>query len=115
MKKVALSVIVVAFAIPSAALASSVIGTTPSTVKPGHLERLHGSVVCHNGDQVDLFSHAFKGSPHNFGGVPAVYTTVHNDHYSVVIRIYKNVKKGTYSISGRCGGGLFGSGTLKVS
>ncbi len=115
MKKALLAVFLAALVTAPVALASSMIGTTPSTVRPGHLERLHGSLACHNGDQVDLLSHAFKGSPHNFGSTPEVITKVENDHYSVVIRIYKNVKAGTYTITGRCGGGNFGSGRLKVS
>jgi hypothetical protein len=115
MKRSFAVVAVLALAMPSAALAFGVIHATPSSVKPGHQVRLHGSVKCHNGDQVTLFSRAFKGSHHNFGGVPAVITTVHSDKYSVTFRIHKNVKKRTYQISGRCGGGLFGSGTLKVT
>jgi hypothetical protein len=115
MKRLLALTAVLTLAVPSVALAFGVIHATPSSVKPGHKVRLHGSVSCHNGDQVTLFSRAFKGSHQNFAGVPAVITTVHSDKYSVTFRIHKNVKKRTYHISGRCGGGLFGSGTLKVT
>jgi hypothetical protein len=114
MKRLVVIAAVLALAMPSVAAAFGVIHATPASVKPGQKVRLHGSVKCHSGDQVTLFSRAFKGSHHDFGGVPAVLTTVHHDRYSVSFRIHKNVSKRTYHISGRCGGGLFGSGTLKV-
>lgn len=118
MKRLIAIAAVMAMGAPAAAAGSPLIRliyATPSSVKPGQKVRLHGAVACHNGDQVTLFSHAFKGSSQNFAGVPAVLTTVHAGRYSVTFRIHSGVGKRTYRISGRCGGGLFGTGSLKVT
>lgn len=116
MKRLVVLVAVLALAAPSVAAAFSVIHASPGSVKRGHRVRLHGSTGgCPAGDQVTLYSRAFKGSGKEWAGLPAVLTTVRPDgSYSVRFRIRKHVKKRKYTIHGRCGGGLFGSGTLKV-
>jgi hypothetical protein len=90
---------------------------SPSTVKRGKTVRVYGSVAggCGKGGQATLFSGAFKGAKNNWAGVPAVYAKVGKDSkFSVKVKISKKVKPGKYSVGGRCGGGNFGSATLKV-
>jgi hypothetical protein len=38
-----------------------------------------------------------------------------NGKFSVKVTLSSNVKPGKYSVGGRCGGGNFGSTTLKVT
>jgi hypothetical protein len=117
------SLLVAAALLPSpapAALAATThrLHVSPVTVKPGHSVGLHGSVGtgCPRGDQVTLTSAAFKGATaQQFAGVPAVFTTVGaRGRFSVVVTIGKRLGKGRYTVSGRCGGGLFGSARLRV-
>jgi hypothetical protein len=65
---------------------------------------------------VTLISRAFKGATRSrFAGVPAVLTRVGKfGLYAVSVRISSAAGKGTFTISGRCGGGNFGSVSLKV-
>jgi hypothetical protein len=91
---------------------------TPGTIKAGHRVRLHGSVShgCQTPGQVTIYSRAFKGAVrHSFAGIPALFTRA-NKHgsFSATVRIRKTIKPGKYHIGGRCGGGNFGSTTLKV-
>lgn len=91
---------------------------SPSTVKAGRTVALTGSVGngCRTPGQVTLYSSAFKGATaHRFAGVPAVYAQA-NKHgaFSTNVTIKRTVKRGSYRIGGRCGGGNFGSATLKV-
>jgi hypothetical protein len=94
------------------------LNVTPGTVKAGHKVRLHGSVGpgCKKPGQVTLYSRAFKGAvKHRFAGVPAVFTRA-NKHgsFSTNLTIKRKTKPGKYHVGGRCGGGNFGSATLKV-
>jgi hypothetical protein len=92
---------------------------SPSKVKPGKTVTLHGTVGhgCHRPGQVTIYSRAFKGATrHRFAGVPAVYT-VANKHgtFSTKVTIKRSTSAGRYHVGGRCGGGNFGSATVKVT
>ncbi len=91
---------------------------TPSTVKAGKTVTLAGSVGkgCRTPGQVTLYSSAFKGATaHRFAGVPAVYAKANKrGAFSTNVAIKRTIKRGSYRIGGRCGGGNFGSATLKV-
>jgi hypothetical protein len=116
-------VVVFAIAAPAALAASHFIKVSPSTVKRGHKVTVSGAVgggcaVGKKGDDATVYSKAFKGSTKDdFAGVPAVNAPLSKKGtFSFKITINaKKVKKGTYSIGGRCGGGNFGSATLKVT
>jgi hypothetical protein len=104
-----------AFACPAIASGPS-IAATPNPVHRGHLVRVHGRVPgCPRGDQVTLISRAFSRR-HEFAGVPAVFARVGVHHaYSLQTRIPARRTPGSYSVSGRCGGGNLGvSVTLHV-
>ena len=120
MKKLIASLVVLALAAPAAvAAASHFVTVSPGTVKQGKTVRVHGVVNgCAKSDKVILISKAFKGSTtKEFAGLPALYVSQNAHHdFSVTVTIDKaKVKKGTYTIGGRCGGGNFGGTTLKVS
>lgn len=91
---------------------------TPSTVKAGKTVKLAGSVGngCRTPGQVTLYSSAFKGATtHRFAGVPAVYAKANKrGAFSTQVTIKRTIKRGSYRIGGRCGGGSFGSATLRV-
>jgi hypothetical protein len=92
---------------------------SPSTVPAGKATVLHGSVGhgCKTPGQVTIYSRAFKGATsHNFAGVPAVYTRASKKGtFSTTVTIKKSIKSGSYHVGGRCGGGNFGTATLKVT
>jgi hypothetical protein len=115
---------IVAFAMlaPAAMASAHFLHVSPHAVTRGNRVTVSGSVgngceTGHAGDVATIFSRAFKGSTsQNFAGVPAVFASLRkHDTFSFKIRIRKSIKKGTYNIGGRCGGGNFGSVTLKVS
>jgi hypothetical protein len=115
---------VLAFALlaPVALASAHFLKVSPGTVKRGNRVTVSGSVgngcqTGHKGDVATIFSRAFKGSTsQNFAGVPAVVASVRKgDRFSFKIRIRKAIKKGRYHVGGRCGGGNFGSATLKVT
>jgi hypothetical protein len=88
----------------------------PSTVHSGHTVRVFGSAgLCLAGDRVTLLSRAF-GNAHSFAGVPAVYATVNSKgNYSTTAKIPASKAAGSYTVTGRCGGGTLGvSATLHV-
>ncbi|HEY7934611.1 MAG TPA: hypothetical protein VID48_12385 [Solirubrobacteraceae bacterium] len=81
--------------------------------------RLTGSVGlesgrprCPIGDRVDLLSHAFAAQHKrslDFAGVPTVLAAVRgNGSFAATGRIAANAHAGTYTITGRCGGGNLG-------
>jgi len=120
MKKLLAVLAVLAFAAPAAVAATKAsVKVSPATVKAGKTVRVYGSVGtgCAKGDAVTLYSKAFKGSKHEFAGIPAVFAKQDKHHnFSIHVAIEKTVKKGSYTIGGRCGGGNLGSAaTLKVS
>jgi hypothetical protein len=115
---------VLAFALlaPFALADAHFLRVSPGTVKRGNRVTVSGSVgngcqTGHKGDVATIFSRAFKGSANqNFAGVPAVFASVRQgEKFSFMIRIRTAIKKGSYHVGGRCGGGNFGSATLKVS
>jgi hypothetical protein len=88
----------------------------PSTVHAGNHVRVFGYAGgCPTGDQVTLISRAFPHT-HDFAGLPAVFARVQpGDRYSVLVRIPRGRRPGSYTITARCGGGNFGiSRTLRV-
>jgi hypothetical protein len=112
-------VIAVAALLAHTALASShFIRVAPASVARGQVVRVYGSVGhgCAGRDQVTLFSHAFKGATtHEFAGLPAIYANQDGSHrFSIHVRIRHVVRRGSYSVGGRCGGGNFGHATLTV-
>ena len=114
--------LVVATAVPALALAAVAWGNvsikvSPSSVKAGHAVKVSGSVGtgCGKSDRVTLLSKAFA-STHEFAGVPAIYATPgKGGAFSTTTTIAKARKAGSYTITGRCGGGNLGVvATLKV-
>ncbi len=95
------------------------LGVSPSTVKAGQTVTLRGSVAggCHTPGMVTIYSRAFQGATaHRFAGVPAVSAQANaKGRFSARITLAKKLKSGSYRISGRCGGGNFGSTALKVT
>ena len=91
---------------------------SPSSVTAGDSVTVAGSAApgCSNGAQVTLLSRAFAGQG-EFAGVPAVTATVDaNSNFSRRVVISSSVSPGTYSITGRCGGGNLGvQATLTVT
>ncbi|HEY4897362.1 MAG TPA: hypothetical protein VII01_14900 [Solirubrobacteraceae bacterium] len=104
--------------VPSAVAATSHIHVAPEKVKAGKSVAIYGSVGsgCHQGSQVTLISKAFKGATRSrFAGVPAVLTKVGKfGLYAVSVRVSSAAGKGSFTVTGRCGGGNFGSAPLKV-
>lgn len=122
MKKVVAAVVGLAVFAPSALAASHFLKVSPSKVNPGKTVTISGSVgsgcqTGHHGDAATIYSGAFKGATkHSFAGVPSVSASLaHGSSFSVKLALSKSLKTGTYSVAGRCGGGKFGSATLKVA
>ena len=118
MKRLIAAAAMLAVSSPVALAATASIKTTPTTVKAGNAVTVSGSVAggCSAGSQVTIYSKAFKGATtKDFAGVPAVFTKAgKGGKFSIKVTIKKTVKKGTYSVGGRCGGGNFGSSMLTV-
>jgi hypothetical protein len=97
---------------------SHFVKVTPSTVKAGKSTTVSGAVGkgCKKPARVTIYSPAFKGATkHHFAGLPAIVTTTNKKgRFSTKLRIRKSVKPGRYHVGGRCGGGNFGSTTLRV-
>ena len=91
---------------------------SPKTVARGHVVTVSGSVGtgCKTPGEATVYSRAFAhATKGDFAGVPAIYPhTNKNGHFSTTLRISRRVKRGKYHVGGRCGGGNFGSATLKV-
>jgi len=123
-KKLIAAIVALAVFAPAALAASHSLKVTPSSAAGGKTVTVSGSVgngcqTGHKGDAATIFSHAFKGATKtNFAGVPSVSASLANStngSFSIKVKLAKNVKAGKYSVSGRCGGGNFGSTTLKVT
>jgi hypothetical protein len=88
-------------------------------VRAGHATAVSGAVGngCKKPGQVTIYSRAFKGATrHEFAGVPAIFTTTNRKgKFSKRVTIKKTIKPGRYHVGGRCGGGNFGSATLRVT
>jgi hypothetical protein len=100
--------------------APATLQVSPSSVTAGDTVVVSGSVGpapegsdCASG--VTLLSRAFVHT-HDFADVPAVFAAVRPDGtFTVTTRIPRSKAAGTYTISGRCGGGNLGvSATLVV-
>lgn len=124
MKKLIAALVALAVFAPAALAATHSLKVTPSSVAVGKTVTVSGSVgngcqIGHKGDAATIFSKAFKGATKtNFAGVPSVSASLVNSKngaFSVKVKLSKNVKAGKYSVGGRCGGGNFGSATLKVT
>ncbi len=91
----------------------SFVKVSPSSVKAGSVTKIYGTTGgCR---AVTLYSRAFKGAHHSFAGLPAIYVkAARGGKFSVRVRIAHSVRSGRYGVGGRCGGGHFGSATLKV-
>jgi len=125
MKKLIVAVVGMAALAPGAFAASShFLKVSPAKVAQGKTVTVSGSVdhgcgIGHKGDVATIFSKAFKGATkQNFAGVPAVSASLANSKdgtFSLKVRLASNVKPGKYSVGGRCGGGNFGSTTVKIT
>lgn len=124
MKKLIAALVGLAAFAPGALAASShFLKVSPSKVAAGKMVTVTGSVgsgcqTGHTGDTATIISKAFKGATKsNFAGVPSVSASLAKSatgNFSVKVRLSKKLKTGKYSVSGRCGGGNFGSTTLQV-
>ncbi len=126
MKKLIVAVVGLAVFAPGAfaATSSHFLKVSPTKVGQGNTVTVTGSVgngcqIGHKGDSATIFSKAFKGATkHNFAGVPSVSASLAkstNGTFKVKVTLATNVKPGKYSVGGRCGGGNFGTTTLKVT
>ena len=92
------------------------IHVSPSSVAAGHTVTVSGSAGSDSSEcsAVTLLSRAFVHT-HDFADVPAVYAAVKPDGtFTVTTTIPRSRAAGTYTITGRCGGGAFGGATLVV-
>lgn len=94
------------------------VSVSPRTVKAGHSITVSGAVGggCKKPARVTIYSRAFRGATrHRFAGVPAIFTTTNRTgNFSKRVTIRKTIKPGAYRVGARCGGGKFGSTTLRV-
>lgn len=123
MKKLIAALVGLAVFAPAAMASSHFLKVSPSKVAVGKTVTVSGSVgngcqVGHTGDVATIFSKAFKGATkQNFAGVPSVSVSLAHSTdgaFSTKVRLSKSLKPGKYSVGGRCGGGNFGTTTLKV-
>jgi hypothetical protein len=126
MKKLIVAVVGLAVFAPGALAASSshFLKVTPSKPAQGSTITISGSVgngcqIGHKGDSATIISKAFKGATKkSFAGVPAVSASLAhstNGTFSVKVKLSTTVNPAKYSVTGRCGGGNFGSTTLRVT
>jgi hypothetical protein len=124
-KKLVAALVTLAVFAPAALASSHFLKVSPSKLATGKTVTVSGSVVgagCqtgHKGNAAIIFSNAFKGATkQTFAGVPSVTASLSkskNGAFSIKVKLSKKVKPATYSVGGRCGGGNFGSATLKVT
>ena len=124
MKKLIVAIVGLSVFAPGAMAASShFLKVSPSNPDQGATVTVSGSVdhgcqIGHTGDTATIISKAFKGATkQNFAGVPSVSVSLAqstNGAFSTKVKLSTNVKAGKYSVGGRCGGGNFGTTTLKV-
>lgn len=124
MKKMIAALVGLAAFAPAALASSHFLKVSPGKVAQGKVVTVSGSVdhgcqIGHKGDTATIYSKAFKGATkHNFAGIPSVSASLAkstNGSFSIKVRLSSSVKPGKYSVGGRCGGGNFGSTTLKVT
>jgi hypothetical protein len=113
-----------AFAPAALAATSHFLKVSPGKTNPGKTVTVSGSVghgcqIGHKGDAATIISKAFAGATKTkFAGVPSVSASLSNSKngsFSTKVKLSKSLKAASYSVSGRCGGGTFGSSTLKVT
>lgn len=123
MKKLIAALAGLAAFAPGALAASHFLKASPGKVAAGTTVTISGSVgngcaIGHNGDSATIYSKAFKGATkHDFAGIPSVaasLTKSKDGSFSVKVKLSEKLKKGKYTVSGRCGGGNFGSTTFRV-
>jgi hypothetical protein len=98
------------------------INVSPSTASPRGTVTVSGDVLvngqagCGLPGQVTLISNAFVGLG-EFAGEGAVTATADTSgHFSTTVNLSSSVSPGTYTVTGRCGGGNLGvEATLTVS
>jgi hypothetical protein len=124
LKKLIAALVGFAVFAPAALASSHFIKVSPGKVDQGKTVTVSGSVdhgcqIGHAGDGATIISKAFKGATKkSFAGVPAVTASLAHSTdgtFSVKVKLSTTVNPGKYSVSGRCGGGNFGSTTLKVA
>jgi hypothetical protein len=125
LKKLIAALVGLAVCAPGALAASShFLKVSPSSVAAGKTITVSGSVdhgcqIGHKGDTATIISKGFKGATKtNFAGVPSVSASLASSKdgsFSIKVKLAKHLKAGKYSVSGRCGGGNFGSTTFKVT
>ncbi|HTX12946.1 MAG TPA: hypothetical protein VME22_30290 [Solirubrobacteraceae bacterium] len=124
MKKLIAALVALAVLAPAALAANQSLKVTPGKVAAGKTVTVSGTVrsgcqTGRTGDAATIISKAFSGATKtNFAGVPSVSASLAhstNGAFSIKVKLTKKVKTGNYQVSGRCGGGNFGSATLKVT
>ena len=124
MKRLIAALVGLAVFAPAALASAHFIKVSPAKVEQGKTVTVSGSVdhgcqIGHKGDAATIISKAFKGATRkSFAGVPAVSASLAHSTdgtFSVKVKISTTVNPGKYAVSGRCGGGNFGSTTLKVT
>ena len=124
MKKLIAALVGLAAFAPAALASSHFVKVSPGSVEQGKTVTVSGSVghgcqIGHSNDAATIISKAFKGATKkSFAGVPAVSASLAhstNGTFSVKVRLSTTVNPAKYSVTGRCGGGNFGSTTLKVT
>jgi hypothetical protein len=123
MKKLIAALAGLAVFAPAAMASSHFLKVSPGKTNPGKTITISGSVghgcgIGRWGDTATIYSGAFKGATkHTFAGVPSVSVSLAKSKtgaFSFKLKLSRKVKKGTYNVSGRCGGGKFGSTKLKL-
>ncbi len=104
---------------PLAGCNTHFVKVSPRAVKAGKAVSVSGAVGngCGKPGRVTIYSRAFKGTArHEFAGVPAIFSTTNRKgKFSKRVTIKKIIKPGRYHLGARCGGGNFGSATLRVT
>lgn len=112
-------VVLLAAAAPASA---ATIAVSPTTVQTSGTVTVSGDVLvngtrtCAVGDDVTLISNAFRGFSEFAGEGALVLPVDSTGHFTSTVTLKPSVPAGTYTITGRCGGGNLGvSATLTVT
>jgi hypothetical protein len=113
---------IAALCLLAAPAAAASINVSPSSTTPGGTVTVSGDVLvngtagCGVPGTVTLISNAFRGLG-EFAGEGAVFATADaSGHFTKTVTLASNVAPGTYTITGRCGGGNLGvAATLTIS
>jgi hypothetical protein len=112
-------VVVLAAAAPASAATVTVSPTsvqTSGTVTASGDVLVNGTRACAVGDDVTLISNAFVGFSEFAGEGALVLPVDATGHFTSTVALKPSVAAGTYTITGRCGGGNLGiSATLTVT